>query len=474
MPAGFMHRYWHDDRGTILLVVLTVFLTIAVLSSSFIWFMQQQQTRAGTRYRSAMALALAEAGVHRALSILETVAPDGRSSGRHWRASDHTETMLVGSFEGQFTLALADDVDGAILVTSVGQVGGVRRSLRARVYLASPALLAAVYGASIVRLEDPPTAVFIMPYGVTGDHPWLHIASGRGFWLASQDVLINDPARPFQAAQGPVDAPSDTDPLPGRPDPIRVLLGEDARLRLDRHSSPMRVEELRTLGVNIDRFVFTVKALPPAPDVNSVFYQRLAADNRHNAGLNEAAGKYLGDGDLARKVDSLYSEQEFAKLQAYVNAGSGPSWLHGVIYVKGGLRLDEGQALQVREGALITEGPVELERDALLEVLHSQASRTLPGLITLGKSDLIVAPGTRVRVHGLAYIARTIDVQAGASLDIVGSMLANGQGFSVSISGGTAVIRYDPAVLGTPGLRVADNAPVTAWVARWEELPSGE
>ena len=89
------------------------------------------------------------------------------------------------------------------------------------------------------------------------------------------------------------------------------------------------------------------------------------------------------------------------------------------------------------------------------------------------KSHVIVAPEARLRVHGLAYIARTFDLLAGASVDIVGSVLAGGPGFSVSIAG-TAVIRYDPAVLGTPGLSVADDAAVTAWVARWEELPLGE
>jgi len=33
------------------------------------------------------------------------------------------------------------------------------------------------------------------------------------------------------------------------------------------------------------------------------------------------------------------------------------------------------------------------------------------------------------------------------------------------------MIRYEPAVLGTPGLRVPEGVPVVAWVAASEDLP---
>ncbi len=58
-----------------------------------------------------------------------------------------------------------------------------------------------------------------------------------------------------------------------------------------------------------------------------------------------------------------------------------------------------------------------------------------------------------------------------ARADIVGAALSADRGLSFRNVAATVVIRYDPAVLGTPGLHVAADAPVVAWVAAWEELP---
>src|SRR5438445_3580870 len=254
MPTHIKRRALRECEGTALLVVLIVLLAIAAWSSSFVWLMNQQLTRAGTRYRSAAALAVAEAGVHRALSILEGVAPDAPVPGRTWRTEEYAETIHVGSFDGQFTLALVDDSDGAIVVISAGEVGGIARRLRARVYLDSPAQLAALYGASIVRLERPPTAMFILPYGGV-DSPWIQVAAGRGIWLSGTDVAINNPSIPFQAGPGPVDAPAETQAstAPPYPGPVRVWLGRGASVRLDQRSQPLSADEVRAMGVNIER-----------------------------------------------------------------------------------------------------------------------------------------------------------------------------------------------------------------------------
>src|SRR5207302_1082830 len=107
--ASVCSLYWDDplwrtggSRGGRNGVVLIVLLAIAAWSSSFVWLMNQQLTRAGARYRSAAALAVAEAGVHRALSILEGVAPDAPLPGRTWRTEEYAETIRLGSFDGQF------------------------------------------------------------------------------------------------------------------------------------------------------------------------------------------------------------------------------------------------------------------------------------------------------------------------------------------------------------------------------------
>ncbi|MGH2669876.1 MAG: hypothetical protein ACRDH5_12320, partial [bacterium] len=152
------------EAGMVLLAVLVILVAVGGSSASFIWFMNQQQKRAGDRLRSAAALGAADAGVQRTLAILEGVAPDG-SSGRDWRPTGYAETLSMGAFEGRFTISLSEDPEGAIVIDSVGEVGGVTRRVRARVTLASPALLAALFGTGSIWLDRPPAATVIVPAG---------------------------------------------------------------------------------------------------------------------------------------------------------------------------------------------------------------------------------------------------------------------------------------------------------------------
>ena len=464
-----------QEAGMVLLVVLMILLVVSGSSASFIWFMNQQQTRAGLRFRSAAALAVAEAGVYRVLSILETVAPGGRSPGRVWRDSAYAETMSVGPLEGRFTVSLTDEADGAIIVTSAGQVGGVTRRVRARVYLASPALLAALYGASEVRLERPPAATFLLPYGAgIGDRPWIHVAAGTGIWFATPSVSINDPSVSFGARPGPVDAPEGVNSATAvpRPGPVRLLLARGAELTLDQPRHRVDVQQLRAMGVYLEGVVLRTEALPRVPEVDRAYYQTLAAANTRNATLNEAAGRYLGDADLTSKRDSLYTQREFEQLRAYLQAGLARPRFEGVLYVKGVVELFGGQQVEIADGSLVTESGVHLNLGATLEITHSPATRTLPGLLVTGIiGTLIVTEGARLQVHGLVYASRAFDVNDGARVDIVGAVLDNDGELSFRNQAATVVIRYDPAVLGTPGLRIPQDSPVVAWVAGWEELP---
>lgn len=133
--------------------------------------------------------------------------------------------------------------------------------------------------------------------------------------------------------------------------------------------------------------------------------------------------------------------------------------------------IPEEQRMEFTDSALIAEGSVVVSRQASLTITHSAASRMLPGMITLDSGALVVARGARLRVHGLLYASRVIYIGDGAAADIVGSVLGGDPGLSLRNAMGTLVIRYDPAVLGTPGLRVPATAPVVAWVSAWEELP---
>jgi hypothetical protein len=462
-----------SEAGAALLVVLVFSVVIAGSSASFMWFMHQQQTRAGLRLRTAAAAAAAEAGVHRALAILESAARDGRAPERGWRPA-YSEPLKMGALEGRYTIAIADGPGGAVMITSTGEVDGARRRLRAQVHLASPALLAALHGASLVRLEGAPASTMILPYGTgVGARTWIHIGAGRELWFATTDAAINDPARPVEVGPGPVDAP-DRQGSPTRlqrPGPVRILLARDAHLTVGQDHQRVDVQQLRALGVHLDGVVLRAEPLPHLPEVDQAFYRALASANASNARLNQTAGEYLSDDDLARKQDSLYSPREFSQVQVYLQAGLAPPRLRGVIYVAGGVVLLGGQRVEIADGALVTEGTVQVSEGASLEISHSVASRALPGIVVLRAGALIVTGEARLRVHGLVYASRVIDIRQGAFVEIVGSVLGNDEGLSFRNAGGTVVIRYDPAVLGTPGLRVPDGDPVVAWVAVWEDLP---
>ena len=140
------------EDGAALLAVLIILLVVTGSSSTFIWFMDREQARAGLRMRTAAATAAAEAGVHRALFFLESVAPDGVSPGRKWRPTGYSETLVMGLLEGRFTITIVDEPGGVLAITSMGEVAGVRRRVRARLQLASPALMVALFGTSFVRM----------------------------------------------------------------------------------------------------------------------------------------------------------------------------------------------------------------------------------------------------------------------------------------------------------------------------------
>lgn len=469
-----VHGGSRSEQGMALLAVLLIALVVGGSSASFLWLMQQQQTRAGLRYRSAAATLLAEAGVHRALAVLEGAAPGTSAAGRRWRPAGYSETLSVGPVEGRFTVVITDENDGAAVITSTGEVSGVARRLRARVYLASPALLAALYAPGLVQLQSPPTRTFILPYGAgIGDRPWVHIAAGREVWFTRSDVLMNDLSVPFEIAPGPVDPPGDpaAGTGPHRSSPVRILLARDAELTVGRTRVHVAAQQLRAVGLYVEGALLRTERLPPLPEVDRAYFQMRAASNTANAATNAAAGKYVGNADLARKRDSLYSEIEFEQLQTYMAALIVPPRLRGVIYLRGALLLTEGQQLRIAEGSLVVEGAVYLSHNATLEITHSPLTRTLPGLVALDNSTMVVTADARLQVHGLLYATKTLAIDDRARVDVVGAVLTGDPNLSFRNSFGTVVIRYDPAVMGTPGLRLPANAPVVAWVAAWEELP---
>ncbi len=131
--------------------------------------------------------------------------------------------------------------------------------------------------------------------------------------------------------------------------------------------------------------------------------------------------------------------------------------------------MPDQQELRIADGGLIVDGTGFLSSSSVVEIVHSPGTRALSGLIVLNGA-LVIGENASMRIHGLVYASGAVGVGEGASLDVVGSVLAADPEFSFRNSS-TTVIRYDPAVLGTPGLRVPRDARVVAWVASWEELP---
>lgn len=462
------------ERGVALLAVVLVLFAIGGSSATFVTLMSRQQAAAGMRSRTLAAAVLAEAGIHRALAVLE--APAALSgTGRGWRPMEYSETLSAGILPGRFTVSVTDQADGAVLITSAAEVGGVARRLRARVYLASPALLVALYAPGMVQLQGPPARTFILPYGAgVGDRPWVHIATARELWFPRSDILLNHPTSIPEFGPGPADGLGTPASLKGvgRSDPVRVLLTRDAALTIGRPNARVDDQQLQAMGVQIREMRLpALQSLPPLPEVDRAYFRARAAANTANAALNAAAGTVAGNADLIHKPDSLYSAQEFDQIQAYLSALAVPPPLRGPVYVQGALLLGDGQRLHLVDGALVVEGAVYLSHRSVLEVVHTQATRTQPGLIALDRSTLVVTEGAVLRVHGLLYATRTLAVDDGARVDVVGAVLTGDPVLSFRNSGGLVVVRYDPAVMGTPGLRLPPDAPVVAWAAAWEELP---
>ena len=459
------------QAGQALLVVLVILLVVTGSSASFIWFMNQQQSRAGTRHRELAALRLAEAGVYRMLAVLEAAWPPGPDSGGPQPPEPWEERIAAGPLEGRLSVSVGLDTDGTMLVTSRGEVGGAVRRLRARVTLASPALLAALYGATVVQFDQPPAALFILPYGAGfGDRPWFHIAAGQEVSFVQTRVVLNDAAQLPDPFPGPVDLPEPPRAGP-RPaiEPVRILLAADARLTLQ--ESSVTVAQLRVAGIRLDESLRRVDRLPPLPAVDREYYRVLASANAANAALNRAAGRFTGDGELEHKPDSLYSRDQMVGVLTYLETLAQPLPMRGVIYVSGRVTVPMRSRVHIADGALIAESTVLVDQEAELRVTHGPSTRALPGIITLRNGALIVARAARLRVHGLIYTSRVFDTAPGALVEVVGALVSNDSSISVRTNAATVVIRYDPAVLGTPGLIAASEGRIIAWVAAWEELP---
>jgi hypothetical protein len=304
--------------------------------------------------------------------------------------------------------------------------------------------------------------------------PWTHIAVGQRLSFKSAEVWLNNPSLRIAVTPGPIDDMLQSNGIPEvhPSERARFVLAQGADLTLGWEDRPANPIELRAAGIADRNTIRRIEPFPRGPIVDRAFFRALAISNTANAELNRTVGTRLGDRDLARKQDANYSELEFQRVLQYLRLQPQLQHLTGVIYVRGHVPLRDGQQLYIEDGALITDGFVAIERNSRLEVTHSVARRNWPAVIALEERFALgVGIGSELRAHGLVLANGIVDFLEGAKVDIVGAVVANGRGLSFRNQSATTTIRYDPAVLGTPGLQAAANDSVVAWVATWKELP---
>ncbi len=450
-------------EGQALLIILVIMLAVSASAASFIWFMNQQQTRAGARYRSQAALHLAEAGVGRALALLEARWPEAGSAGGRWPPEGFSEETLVGPLPGRYGVTFEPADGGALSVLSEGSAGGAIRRVRARVQMASPALLSGVYASSVIHFDGPGGALFVVPYGVeNGGRRRVHVTAGEEIWFSSPTATLNLPPLPENLTPGPVAA---------EPRPLAILLADGAGLALGEARRRTDAQSLHASGVRQIGEVLRTERMPAPPAVSRDYFRSLALANTANAAVNQRAGRFAGDADLERKADSLYDPRQMAAVLAYLASASDPTSLHGVVYVTGMVVVPRASRIAIADGALVADSTLIVERGAELSVTHGVRTRALPGVITLGQGAIVVAADARLRAHGLVYATRVVDTAPGALIEVAGAIMSGDASTSVRINGATVVVRYDFGVLGTPGLSPAAGGPAIAWIVSWEEPP---
>lgn len=128
-----MMKTHRDTRGSTLLLVLILMVSMAVFSVGYLFMAQTAITATKADEEGIKAMYFAEAGVDRAIYYLTTTAPDG-STDASWRTSAYpaaagsgdddprSESLAAGSYTMWVTTA-----GGDVLITSRGTVAGIER-----------------------------------------------------------------------------------------------------------------------------------------------------------------------------------------------------------------------------------------------------------------------------------------------------------------------------------------------------------
>jgi hypothetical protein len=464
-------RVLGNEQGQLLPMALGVMLVAGMISVIFTAYVVTSQQLAGHRYRVLAGRYMAEAGVERALWALQR-GPDNWSSLRGL-----AEPLEAGSLRGSFTIdAVVDRGGGLYDITSTAEVRGTRRAVRATAKLSPPVLQFALFGSRLLRFEGESRTYVVPDSAPSACVAEARLSSNGEIWLVNEGVAINDfdgtvlrlrdGDQPDHALRGNGSGrPSPADPVG------QIIVPDGAALTFG--STHYHLEDpfdIPRLAVRVGAAIIDEGRPEDLPDVDRAALRSLATRNAANAELNEIVGRQMGRLGLRLKRDSVYVREEFELIVAYLAYAPAQS-LTGPVYVRGPVVIPDGASVRIRDGSLVTEGSLTLEPGSSLEVRHSPRSRLLPGVVTIGESSpLVVQQDAVLIVDGLVYAERIFDAGEGATIDIAGALIAADPLLSFRNHSATVVIRYDPAVVGTIGIRPPSSVRAVARIVAWTEV----
>ncbi|HEV8354559.1 MAG TPA: hypothetical protein VGR24_10265 [bacterium] len=462
-------RYLANEDGSLLPMALGVLLVTGMIAVMFTAYVVTRQQLAAHRYRTLAGRYVAEAGVERALWALQ------RDPGGGARLRGLSEVLESGSLQGTFTVdAVTDNGGGLFEITSSAVVRGARRAIRATAKLSPPVLRFAMFGSRLLRFEGTSRTYVVPGASVSTCADVARLSSNGEIWLVNEGVAIND----FNGTVLPLREGNRSDhallgngsATPDEPTG-QIVVPKGASITFG--STHYHLEgpfEIPRLAVSVGASIVDGTDPQELPAVDTAALRALAAANAANAGLNENVGRRFGRAGLRLKRDSSYGREEFELIVAYL-AGAPAQALTGPVFVRGPVVIPESAEIRVRDGFLAAEGSLRVAPGALLDVRHSPRSRLFPGVVTIGETaPLVVQQGAVLIADGLVYAERIFDAGEGAVIDIVGALIGADPLLSFRNHSATVVIRYDPAVLGTVGIRPPAGAGTIARIIAWTEV----
>jgi hypothetical protein len=473
-------RVLGNEQGQLLPMALGVMLVAGMISVIFTAYVVTSQQLAAHRYQVLAGRYMAEAGVERALWALQR-GPDNWSSLRGL-----AETLEAGSLRGSFTIdAVVDRGGGLYDITSTAEVRGTRRAVRATAKLSPPVLQFALFGSRLLRFEGESRTYVVPDSAPSACVAEARLSSNGEIWLVNEGVAINDfdgtvlPLREGDLSDYALLGNGSSGSVPPQALSERqrvegigqIIVPDGAALTFG--STHYHLEDpfdIPRLAVRVGAAIIDEGRPEDLPDVDRAALRSLATRNAANAELNETVGRQMGRLGLRLKRDSVYVREEFELIIAYLAYAPAQS-LTGQVYVRGPVVIPDGASVRIRDGSLVTEGSLTLQPGSRLEVRHSPRSRLLPGVVTIGEaSPLVVQQDAVLIVDGLVYAERIFDAGEGAVVDIVGALIGGDPLLSFRNHSASVVIRYDPVVLGTLGIRPPSGVWAVARIIGWAEV----